>query len=118
MKTMSVILLLILSMPAMAADRPPSAIWNATDKALLVSYAALSGLDMAQTDRALGAGYKEANPTYGSNPSSGRLVLTKLVVFGVVWYFTDQNSDARRPALIIANIIQGAVVYHNARTIQ
>lgn len=91
-----------------------SGAWNPTDKALFAGYVALTAFDAAQTDQCLHAGTcVETNPLFGDNPSTARLITTKLAVTGALLWAADALPQYRRALLIGADVFQCAIVAHN-----
>ena len=85
-----------------------------------LAYLALSAVDTVQTITCLKQGIcQEANPLFGKNPSSSKLVLAK-VGAGLVHFYAFKQTNDRSPktALRYAQLsagIQGSVVLLNAR---
>jgi len=46
-------------------------------------------LDVMSTQHALDNGAEEMNPIYGSDPSMGRMIITKVIYMGLVYYITE-----------------------------
>ena len=110
MKTLLVYLLLSFPLVAKWED------WSIEDRNLFKLYVVGNTLDYIQTREALKNGYYlEANPIFGSNPSSERLLLQKTVGTGFIYFTLNRTkaTRARRNVLLAANAIQWGIVIHN-----
>jgi hypothetical protein len=85
----------------------------------------LSFVDTAQTvyhcNRVARHRKCEANPIFGSHPSTGRIVATKLGMDALQWFLfrrtLERDPDAARRMSIIGVVIQGGIVGMNFKTI-
>jgi hypothetical protein len=110
MKTLLVYLLLSFPIVAKWED------WSIENRNLFKLYVVGSSLDYMQTKEVLKSPYyKEGNPIFGSNPSSERLILQKILGAGVIYFSADRikSTRGRRKELLTANAIQWGVVIHN-----
>ena len=108
-------LLGLLSGMAISAARAGDPQWNTGDKVLFGSYVALNVIDAAQSDKGIRSGqYIETNPVYGERPSTVRILFTKTVFTGGLWWLADRLPDYRRAILLIGNAVEISVVAHNA----
>ena len=92
--------------------------WNSVDKSLIITYSAMDALDVKQSDKEIDRGIRDVNPIYGSNSSEAKVVLTRLVAAGVVYWLADTYPEYRRSILIEANIFQGISVSHNYSSVK
>jgi len=97
--------------------------WTTWNKIWFGSAIALYGVgDTVTTVDALnGEGCHEANPLFGEDPSTGVLILGKVVAFGAAWWVTEylfkddpNQQGARNTVYGIMSIIGGAVTINNA----
>ena len=95
--------------------------WKTTDRVLFGTYLTASAIDAAQTIHALDQRhpngkpmFREVNPLYGEQPSDSRIILTKLVSAGIIYWVADRVPSARRTTLWLVNALQFGVVAHNA----
>jgi len=91
--------------------------WELRDEVLFGSLVTLQVVDILQTREAMKhpEQFKEANPVFGDDPSTGKLVLIKGVYVGVVWHLLDEytSSKDRTVALWVLNAIAAVVVLNN-----
>ena len=108
-----IVLSLFVTRCARAAESSP---WSGIDKTLFAAYIAESAYDAAQTDQCLKAHRcTETNPLLGSNPSTARLIGTKLIVGAGIYWLADSFPQQRRWILIIGNALEISVIANNAR---
>lgn len=90
---------------------PASAPSKGIDKARLARYGMMiggQGLDAASTVKALhDPRLKEANPIYGKNPSTGRVLATKAALVGAGGLLTDKMAKNHPKAAMVASGILG-----------
>jgi hypothetical protein len=89
--------------------------WSALDKSLFAAYVAESAYDAAQTDQCLHAQRcTETNPVLGSHPTTARLIGTKAIVGGALYWLADSFPQQRTLLLGIGNVLEISVIAHNA----
>lgn len=105
------LLLLLISSPLSAKWDE----WTIEEQNLFKLLVLGSALDYMQTKNGLKNGYTEGNPFYGSTPSPDRILITKGLSLGLIYYTADlpETKSYRRKGLLLANGIQWGIVIHN-----
>jgi hypothetical protein len=89
-------------------------------KAMMASYAAVQGFDMASTIRARQAGAREANPLMAG--SYGRATAMKALLsagaLGAAGMMAKKNRKAAIVTMIALNVASAAVTVNNMKTVQ
>lgn len=109
---MKILLLLLLICAPLSAEWDD---WTIEEQSLFKLLILGSALDYMQTKNGLKNAYKESNPFYGSTPSSDRILITKGLSLGLIYYTADlpESKSYRRKGLLLANGFQWTVVIHN-----
>ena len=98
----------------------PNEPFDRAEKVLMAGYLGLQVADVATTVVAINGRAEEANPVFGSDPSTAQLVAFKamsgLVIYGLL-NWTD-NHAARKTMLVLADIMYTGVVLNNTRVIK
>jgi hypothetical protein len=71
--------------------------------------------DYYTTQQAFDRGAEEANPSYGKNPSDGKLIIGKVISLAVVYFGTKSMAThkSRKYFLNFMNLLMGGVIIHN-----
>lgn len=93
--------------------------WNTGDRVLFGTFVALQIADGLQAYEAHKQPdkWKEVNPLYGDPPTAERIIVTKLITTGLVYYLLDRSSPrGRRGALWLLDGLYLGVLAHNHYT--
>ncbi|HVN77043.1 MAG TPA: hypothetical protein VMT19_12050 [Thermoanaerobaculaceae bacterium] len=89
--------------------------WSSKDRTLAAALIASHIVDVGQTMGALKSGLSEGNPLYGSHPSLGRMVATKLAATGLTLWAANRFPALRTRILTTNLVLQVGIVGLNAR---
>ena len=89
--------------------------WTQKEQELFINFVTLNAIDIHITHRAIqDYGAVELNPILGENPSVEKLILSKAVTTGLLYYLLDKDVNAERERdLKILNGVYLAAVIHN-----